>query len=321
MSIITDNINPLQWGIGKISSAAATVTVNPLKDLVSYLHPGLGAYFSGKTEIKLDKYTALNHLLGEKTPESLYREVRSIMHCAGVTGGMRIFTALNTTYEGNGSFLGNVLIVPLEQVLRRQFQTDTNATEQKSLSADVLDKTKFEFTDNEVRFQIARSVGDMNVFSTIKIATRIAIFVLAMALYFTPVGWVGSLIIFLGASFLYCAANRISEARADQRAVQILARRLQQNEKSLAPLQAEIKATRAAIHCLRKCALQNLARRKTSKLCRFLVNQQGSLRFYFSSPTLSSRIQKLQAELITLLERQLNLQTNAKETGAQKKCG
>ena len=294
MTINIDVLNPVKWGCKKAVSAFAAITVDPLFDLANYIFPSLGAYFNGRSEIEAVPGTsAANRMIDEKVSQSLHTEIKAMTDSAGLKGSTRLYTSLNAPYEGNGSFSGRALIVPLEEVHKLDFKPEIQS--EQILSKEDLTKHKKIFTDNEIRFQFARSIGKMSGYSFLKIAARVVIVAMAVALLFSPFGLAGW-VLFLGSALLYCAVDRYIEESADERGVKILAKRFEKS--GFSPLEAQTQAHTAAINCLGKIALLNADKRANGKLCRFLINEEGGLRFDPTSPTPARRIKRLHASLL-----------------------
>ncbi len=296
MTINIDVLNPVKWGCKKAISAFAAITVDPVFDLANYIFPSLGAYFNGRSEIEASPGTsAANKMIDEKVSQSLHIEIKEITLSAGLKGSTRLYTSLNAPYEGNGSFSGRALVVPLEEVHKLDFNPEIKS--ENILSKEDLVKNKKNFTDNEIRFQFARAIGKMSGYSFLKIAARVVIVAMAIALFISPFG-LAAWVVFLGSALLYCAVDRYIEESADTRGVKILAKRLEKS--GFAPLEAQIQAHNAAINCLGKIAILNADKRENGKLCRLLINEEGGLRFDPTSPTPSRRIKRLHASLLKL---------------------
>lgn len=296
MAINTQAINPLHWGVGKLSGAVASMTVNPVKDLISYVYPRLGASLSDRVEIKEGINSPMTQIMGAESISALHAEVKAIAKCGGIGDDVKIYTGINAPYQGNGSVLGHALVIPLEEISKKNFNPQLN--DEPFLSNEQLEKLKYDFTDNEIRFQFSRAVGQMKGYSILKICARVIIVALAISLLFSPAGWLGGLIIFAGATILYCSVNRYIEQRSDRRGIKILTKRFEQS--GYAPLEASIQATIAARNCLKKIALQNIDKRSESKLCRLILTEKGNFRFDPSKPQITSRIEKLEKRIENL---------------------
>jgi hypothetical protein len=297
MTISIDVLNPVKWTFQKTVGAFAAITVEPLFDLANYIYPTIGAFFSGKSEIlERGGNSGPNKIVPLQVAKALHEEIRNLTECAELKGSTRLYTNLNAQYEGNGSFLGRVLVAPLEDIHNKNF--DSIIKEERLLSNDELDKHKHSFTDNEIRFQFARAIGKMSGYSVLKIAARIAIVAFAVSLFFTPVGW-GSLAVFLGSALLYCVVDRIIEEGADKRGVKILAKRFEKD--GFSPEEAHIYAHNTAINCLKKIALQNIEKRDSGKFARLLITPKGGARFDPRTPKPAVRIKRLESSLTKLI--------------------
>jgi hypothetical protein len=293
MSINVQSINPLKWGLTKLSEALATVTVDPFTDLISYVHPQFGAILNKHTEIKENENSPISHIMSPEAISALIVEVKTTLECGKVFGDTKIYTGIKAHYEGNGSLFGHALIIPLEQISKKIFSSTLK--DEPLCSKEALQKTKYTFTDNETRFQISRAISHMKSYSHLKIIARILVVALAIFIFFIPAGWMGGFIIFGGASILYCSVNLYIEQRSDRRAIKILTKRFEQS--GYTPLKATLEATKAATNCLKKIVLQNIDLRKDDRLCQLLLTKSGNFRFDLSSPSLTSRIKKLEKKL------------------------
>jgi len=289
-----NRINSFQWSLGKLSDAAAAVTVSPMKDLATCIYPPLKAYFENKLELSTDNLW-LGKIVEDRSIESIQAEAEKIVRCADLKDGVRIYTTLNAPYEGLKSYFENAMFVPLEDIHQRNFNAVPE--EEDLLDSSELKESMWKFSDNEVRFLFARAAGQMSNYSAIKIAARVMIAVLAIGLTFSPFGWIAGLIIFAGAAFLYFAIDWCMERRLDHRAVEILTNRFEGPDR-------ELNATFAAINCLKKIQLRQLEERSYSKLYKFLITEEGNVRFSLL-PSLTSRIEKLEERLHDLLSRKV----------------
>jgi hypothetical protein len=305
MSAISQDPSTFVWGLSKFSMAVGTVMTSPFKDVVDYIFPKLRCYLNSQYPINDPNYP-----VGQYTPPevivSIQEETRKLLESAGITEPVAVFAGLNAKYEGFGSHFGSALVVPWEQVQTRNF-SDTPEPE-KLLSADDIAAQKNRFTDNEVRFQMARGISRLRAHSWLLIAARVAIAVFAIYLTFTPAGWLSGLILFVCAGLLYISVNRLYENGADIRAVEILANRLPGED-------GHEQAAIAAINALRKMQAKNIDLRNGSTPARLMITPEGDVRWMFDphSPPLTSRIELLETYLAIIRSEKEQLPTQPAE--------
>jgi hypothetical protein len=158
---------------------------------------------------------------------------------------------------------------------------------------DRLVENTWAYSDNEVRFLIAREIEPIkNNSGLLRIAIKIALVVAAFFIYSNPFGLVIGIGLIAGAIFLHILSERAFHSKLDVNGALLLGKRIADPEK----------AHLIAIETLEKMRKQNLIRRENSKLCHLYITKSGNNILDFNHPFLTTRISRLEESLRKQLE-------------------
>ncbi len=288
-------INPLVWGIQKISSGIGSAVINPIMDVVYYSFP--------RVKVLLDNHVELSTKItdnNEKIPHPLKEETTAIARASGIVKAkeVSIYTALQTKHPtGYKGFFDQLITVP-EECTHVALEEISASNMPGRLDDKALKNANF--SGHEVRYLISSGIAASQTAPMLKLCARIVIIALIIGLYFSPLSFASSIVIFALASALYLAIDRWVAGKTDELAVNILAKRLGE-----AGIENPIlRASEIARNTLRKFQLRELAFLESvdrespgtysNKLCHFLISPEGDLRFDFSRPSLQKRIEKIE---------------------------
>ncbi len=265
--------------IEQLSRVAGTLTIAPFRNLTQYLFPFVGAYFSAHYELRVD--SSLEAEMPVKETGLMLKEIEHLTRCARIGRRVVPYVALShmfTGYGGKYSITKPALFIPEQHLFRRGHSSFPQEKDGENLA-----QNKWMFSDDEVRFFIARELGQIKTSSSLlAVVIKIATFAASFIFYATPMGWSVALPVFAGAVGLYIISEKFFQAKADLLGVEILKRRGIQNPEKI------------ALGALEKLRFQNLYRRENSSFARFYILGSGDNLLDITHPFLSSRIKKLQ---------------------------
>lgn len=264
-----------------LSRAASVLTVDPLRSILFYAFPRLGAYFNGYQELRGECCPGTDAEAVAATRRIL-AEVEQLRRCAGIRE-ITPYVALNYEFACAGgaySLTKPALLMPEQHLFRRTGRAFAgNGRWQEST---------WVFSDDQIRFCIARELGQIKENSILlRIAIKVCLIAAVFAIYATPLGWGAGLPLLAGAIGLYIASERLFQGRADQIGAEILGKRIG----------APRSAVAIAIETLEKQQAQNLYRRGITPLGKWYITRSGNNTFDLLHPYLSTRIERLQTML------------------------
>jgi Zn-dependent membrane protease YugP len=283
-------INPLGWGIQQMSSGLKSVTLNPIKDIISYAVPWIKASMDRHTYVEKENRPLAKLMGGDLVVDSLQNEIAHLARVAGIKGEICIYTSVSAPFSGYRGILGKVITLPLEHAHEKRFEQVK--TDEYLLADDELEQNKWEFSENEMRFLMSASIAELRTFPLLKVISRIVILALMIGLFFTPLSMYAVGSAFVAGSVLYFAIDRLIGNRVDKYAQEILKQRFK--EAGMLDRSARIQSLAVATNTLKKIQLQQLDIRRRNDFCKLLINSDGDLRFDFTVPSNKTRIQKLQ---------------------------
>lgn len=255
-----------------------TLTIDPFKNVAQYFFPFIAPFFSGHQKLSSDP--ALEALMPSKPTELMLREIKNLTDCAQISREVIPYVALNHRFSSSGGFFSltnPILMIPEQHLFRR----DSHSPFPQEKPDENLAKNRWIFSDDEVRFFIARELGQIKESSTLlKVAIKIAILMSVFTIYGTSFGLLAGSILFIGAIGLYIFSERHFQARADLLALKILSQRISN-------------AKEVAIQALEKELIQNLYRRENSSIARLFILESGNNLLDFMHPFLTTRIERL----------------------------
>ncbi len=267
--------------IEQISRAFAAVTIDPLKGAVQYFFPWIGAYFTAHHPLSCDP--SLEAAMPLQQTDLMLREIKNLVDCAEIDREVLPYVALNHTFSSCGgtySITKPIVFIPEQHLFRRQGLSPFP----QQRPDENFDENRWIFSDDEVRFFIARELGQISESSSlIKVAIKVAILAAAFTIYASPLGLWSGIILAIGALGLYLFSERVFQARADLIGVEILMRRGVAN-----PVQV-------AAQALKKQVQQNLYRRENSSFARLFILESGDNLLDFMHPFLTTRIERLKS--------------------------
>lgn len=269
--------------------AVSAITIDPYKSFVYYFFPVLGAFMSSYVEMRRND-PAQVAMMPEGPKDLILREIQNITDCAGIRRGVVPYCGLTHSFYSLGGSLSltkPALFMPHHHIFRPGKSYFTQERAEENLPQEL-----WSFSDDETRFFISRELGHIiKNDGLLRIAIKVAIIAAAFVFYATPLGFIGGAVIFIAALGMYLFSERSFQAKMDIFGVDILAKRLGNNQR---------RATEVAIAALTKLQRQNIERREQSKLCRIYTTKSGNNILDLNHPFLTTRIARLQAHLATL---------------------
>lgn len=267
-----------------LSRMASIVTLDPYKNALYYFFPFAGAYFNGYQE--LQSHPSREAMMPQAPTQQILQEITDLTACAGIHRKVIPYIALNTQFMSCGgtySLTKPALFIPAHHLFRSagmspflQERPDEN-----------LRARPWIYSDNEIRFFLCRELGQIKENSVLlRIAIKVAIIATLFVIYASPFGWSLGLGLCIGVSGLYIVSERIFQARADIKGVEILTRKLNSRPQ----------AKQIAIEALEKQRRQNLYLRERTKLGRFYITKNGNNTLDFVHRYLTRRIEDLRTK-------------------------
>ena len=267
------------------SRGISNLTIDPIKNIFYYVFPCMAAYSSNYIEMR-ENDVSQQGMMDDPTKRRVFREIQALSQLAGITRTIVPYCALNhqfSSYGGSLSVTKPVLFLPYQHIFRPQHSPFGQEQPGENLAADT-----WSFSDNEVRFLIAREIGPIKQNNgLLRIAIKIALLVAIYLVYTGPFGWAIGIGLIAGALLLHVISERMFNAKVDVKGALLLGKRINDTEK----------AHQVAIQTLEKMREQNLIRRKTSKLCKLYITKSGNNILDFNNPFLTTRIGYLQESL------------------------
>jgi len=285
-------LNPINWGIQQISSGLKSVTIDPIKDIICYAVPWIKATFERHVFVMEANRPLVKFMGGDEVVDSLQKEFKELASAAEINNEeIYLYTSLGARFSGFRSLTGNVVTFPIEHIAHKNLSYvnihETLLTDQQ------LENEKWVFSENETRFLLGLSVAELAILPFLKVAARVAILVLLIGLFFTPLNvFSGGTVFFIGV-FLYYTIERIIGNRIDLCAQKMLKQRF--INAGMKPKDAHNQAAIVAINTLKKKQLQQLEMRDQGPIYRFFITANGDERFNRTIPPVKKRIARLEA--------------------------
>lgn len=258
----------------------SALTVDPVKNVVTYFFPFVEAFFQGYQNLRVDE--TLEASMPCDSTKKILQEIQTICEQSGVTREVSVYTALNHRFSscgGSFSFSRPGLFIPVQHLFRGGHSHFGAENPDEKLQAKL-----FIFSDDETRFLIARQVVDIRENNVLlRLVTKVCFIAIIFTIFASPYGWGTAALLFVAASISFLASERFLNQKADVLAMQNL-KDLVKNPK------------KAAISALDKMRAQNLYRREHSKLAKWYITTDGNNVLDFAHPFLTSRIQRLKAQ-------------------------
>jgi hypothetical protein len=286
----------LDAGITGASGILGAFTA-PIKDTLKYACPKIFAIISGQHELSESNNELQNTIVPLAIMKSIQEETKKILDCANREDNFKIFTSLSASFGGTSSRLGSIVTMPLCELKDRDFNTTVEIEEEETL--DTLSENLYRFSNNEFRFQVARSTHLMQ-YSIFKLISRIAIVALSIFILFTPLNIVGGLVVFLSAAILYNLTDRVVEIQADAKGIEVLTKRF--IAEGFSDDDAKQNAIHSALNTINKMKLRNIEKRKNGLFSKIVYNNNGDNRFDFTSSSFTKRISKINKIKIEFLK-------------------
>ncbi len=283
-------INPLNWGLQQISSGFKSITINPIKDIISYAVPWTKAALDRHVYVSKESLVLMEFMGGNAVVNSIQQEVSQLALAAGINGGIDLYTSVSAPFSGYRGIFGKVVTFPIEYT-PKEAMNDIKMDE-RLLTNDELKAEKRKFSDNEIRYLLSTAVAEMTIFPLLKVIARITILALMIGLFFTPLGIYSGGATFAVGAVLYFAINRFIGNRVDKYAQELLKQRFENAGMDVNA--ARVQSAIVGINTLRKIQQQQLELRNLGWIAKLLINSEGDLRFDYTRPSLKKRIQMLQ---------------------------
>ena len=203
----------------------SAVTLDPLKNSLYYFFPFLQTWSFSCAPIR-----ANDPIQEAMMPASLKTKVLNELHllktAASLSTNVTPYAALTHSFiscGGSLSLTNPAVIIPCQHLFRPNRNGFTQATAQDQLDSDI-----WRFSDNEVRFLIARELGHIKKNDAlVRIATKTIVVALLCLILITPVGLLGSALFFGATIAIHLFLEREAQGEMDLLGVEILTRRLE----------------------------------------------------------------------------------------------
>ena len=262
----------------ELSRGLSVLTVDPCKSALYYFFPLIGAFFSNYYELRLDR--SLEGIMPWEQTSKMLKEIENLTEAAGIRRKVIPYTALNHQFSSSGgsySLTSPSIFIPEQHLFRR---APLSPFPEERPEENLQQKTWI-FSDDEVRFLIARELGQIKENSVLlRIAIKVSILAAMFTIFATSFSWTVGLGLFVTAVGFYIVSERFLRQRADLVGVEILGKRIEN------PVQVAIRA-------LEKIRQQNLYRLKESKLAKWYITESGNNVLDFIHPFLTTRIEAL----------------------------
>lgn len=259
----------------QLGDTAASLSIDPLKNIVCYAIPLLGANGREIIEDELPQ----NGLILPNQRSAILNEVKLLQKIAGISRSIGVYTCLNhrfLSYGGIGSITKPIISIPHQHLVRPDGHFFTSGHEPEDI---------WSFSDDESRFFISREIAAIKGGNALlKLALKIVIIAAALLVYTFSLGWLINCGILLVVGIVYFGLERVLNRRLDRIGLEILSKRFEGDTK---------RAREAAIAALEKLAKQNIERRNHNKLCRLYISSKGENFLELGIPTIASRINAL----------------------------
>jgi len=293
MSSIANNameLNPINWGIQQISSGLQSVTIAPIKDIISYAVPWIKAALNRHVYLIKENRPLIELMGGEEVFDSTQNEIAQLAGLAKIKNEICLYTSLSAPFAGDRGIFDNVVTFPLEHIKDKDFSY-VNRYE-RLLTPKQLEEGKWEFTENETRFLLSIGVAELTIYPLLKLVARVMVLALIIGLFFTPLGLYTGGAAFAVGMFLYLSIERATQNKVDKRARELLTDRFVQA--GMTPEKAKQQSTIVAINTVKKIQLQQLHIRQQGWIYECLITPAGDVRFDYTVPSLNARIKKIQ---------------------------
>ncbi|MBU6447113.1 MAG: hypothetical protein KGQ49_06920, partial [Verrucomicrobia bacterium] len=186
----------------ELSKAAEIVTVAPFTNALYYLCPRISAFFHNFYELYLDP--SLEAVMPRASTAPILREIADLTNCARIERDIVPYTTLCFTVSSCGgrfSLTAPALLLPEPYLFRKNGHSPfTQERADENLSAH-----RWVFSDDEMRFLIAKELGRMQDNSSLlRVTIKVAILAALFLFYTTHSGW-----LFIGAIGLYLVSERM----------------------------------------------------------------------------------------------------------------
>ncbi len=268
-----------------LTRAVSALTIDPVKNLVFYVFPFLGAYSSSYIQMR-ENDPAQEAMLPEKYKRTILNEVRELSELAGICRKVIPYTTLNHHFSSCGgslSITSPALFMPYQHLVR-----PSKSPFGQEMPQDLLEQETWFYTDNQTRFLIARELRPLKANNAlIRIAIKVTLIAALFLIYTSPIGLIAGISMIIGSIAFYIFSERVFEGKMDIAGAKLLGKRLGDPQK----------AVHVAIETLEKMRKQNLERREKSKISRLYITKSGNNVIDFNHPFITTRIERLQEHL------------------------
>lgn len=286
--------------IENLTRGISALTIDPLKNIVYYVFPFLGAYTSSYIEMR-ENDPAQDAMMPQASKKLMLQEVKKLTDLAGIRRNVIPYCALNHHFSscgGSFSITKPALFMPYQHLFR-----PSKSPFGQERPEDGLEKETWYYSDDQVRFLIAREIGPIKENNAlIRIAIKVALIAAAFLIYSSPFGWIAGIALLAGAVGFYILSERLFEGKMDIAGANLLGKRIANPQK----------AVEVAIQTLEKMRQQNLIRREKSKISRLYITKSGNNVLDFNHPFLTTRIDRLKEHLKAHLNAQADLRDEPK---------
>ena len=265
-----------------LTAAASSVTVEPVKSLLYYLVPFVGAWVAWHQELRPGDHLQ-DLLITESAKLSGIEQVNRLKELAGISQKITVYTSDSYTcssFGGACSFTSPVISIP------RGFLTQPPETlfDDHPTKGSFESPSNYRYTADESLFFIAREVASIKSNnSLIQLAAKVffisSIFFLCASA--VPV-LAGAALMALALAF-HVIAERLTRMHLDVDAVHLLKDYFQDEKRA-------VEAGRTAISKLIK---QNIERRSENTICRLYLTEKGNNFLDINHPFLTTRLNRL----------------------------
>lgn len=259
----------------QLMNSFSAITFDPFKNSLYYFLPFLQIWSRSCAPIQ-ENSPIQEAMMPAVLKTEILKEFHLLKSAAGLSRDVIPYAALNHSFASCGGSLSLTdpsVIIPYQHLFRPNKNVFTQAASEDQLDSDI-----WRFSDNEVRFLIARELGHIKKNDALlRIVAKIGVVALLCFLCISSLGFGGCALAFGATIVIHLILERRAQREMDLIGVEILAKRLED------PTEAKV----AAISALKKMQKQNLERP------RFYITKEGNNRLDFNHPYLTKRMEAL----------------------------